>query len=430
MSKKITYSDPPLADILLCCLHQDQSLYPSERLANLTAGQWQALVELAGEHRVVPLLYERLMALGIPDVSEEQAPFTPALENLQAYSHQVARNNLGHYGEISKLLRRANQKGIPTILLKGIYLAEGIYKNPGLREMNDIDVLFQCSDLKKAFMMLTDMGYSTEKPIHFGKGSNIDKLISQSHHLPPMVKPHTAKFEIHWNISHPAKAYSIEPKELWERAETVTVAGEKAMMLTPEDNLLHLCIHTSYQHMFSFGIRPFCDIAEMMRHFGSQMNWDAFIERAFRYRWDRGVFLSLVIARDFTGAAIPLDVFERLQPDGYDPLMAETAKAQIFTDKATSGWVSSPIINFATGKNVGEMVKAVLIQIFLPQTLMTKRYPVQPGSLMLYAYYGVRCWQVLLRHTVGVLRLSRGDAYLLGIVRRKKKLNQWMNAEL
>ncbi len=356
-----------------------------------------------------------------------------AMQMFHAYTAQVARNNLRYYGELRTLLGRLNHRGIPAILLKGIHLAESIYHNPGMREMNDMDILFRREDLRAAWEILAEMGYGSDKKLHFepvetsGTTHQIPTVTRHSHHLPRLLKEEVAALEIHWNITRPGRGYSIEPDELWEHAEPATVAGEKARVLDPEDLLLHLCLHTSHQHMFSFGMRPFCDIAETVRHFDDRLDWNVFADRAVSRKWDRGVFLALLIARDFTGAAIPEEVLDRLRPADYKPRMAETAKAQILTEKETAATISPSMVQFAAGKGIPAKIRTVWRRIFLPEDIMITMYPFRPGSPKRYLYYIVRFWQVLKQHTARVLRLSRGDADLVGIVRRKQTLARWMD---
>lgn len=442
-----------LVAVMLDCLHQAPDRFPSGRLARLSPEAWKQLFELAVEHRVVPLMYHRLTEAGAPGTNTNPAKSSataksavtntnPAAKNaaesmqmFHAYAAQVARNNLRYYGELRTLLGRLNHRGIPAILLKGIHLAEKIYRNPGMREMNDMDILFRREDLKAAWEILTEMGYSSDKKLHFepaeasGTTHQIPTVTRHSHHLPPLLKEDVAALEIHWNITRPGRSYSIEPDELWEHAEPVTVAGEKARVLDPEDLLLHLCLHTSYQHMFSFGMRPFCDIAETVRHFDDRLDWNVFADRAVSRKWDRGVFLALLIARDFTGAAIPDEVLERLRPADYNPDMAETAKTQILTEKETAATISPSMVQFATGKGMTAKIRTAWRRIFLPEDIMITMYPFRPGSPKRYLYYIVRFWQVLKHHTARVLRLSRGDADLVGIVRRKQTLARWMDGK-
>jgi hypothetical protein len=96
--------------------------------------------------------------------------------------------------------------------------------------------------------------------------------------------------------------------------------------------LLHLCLHTSYQHQFAFGLRPSCDIAETIACFGSTLDWRTLTERAERWGWQRGVYLALQLAKELAGADVPADILGRLQSTDVTEAILENARAQVFTD--------------------------------------------------------------------------------------------------
>lgn len=410
----------PLIDILLSCLHRDSSRFPIDQLHELHSNQWNALVDLAVEHRVVPMLHQKLSENNETDAIDKDGY---VFKTLQAYSRQVAKNNLNYLSELRFLLNLCNTRQIPVILLKGIYLADQVYDNPGLREMNDIDLLCKSSDLKPAYRFLTKMGYSSINPVQI---ENINNVIQQHQHLAPLVKEGVAAFELHWNITRPGKIYSIDPDELWPRAEPIYIAGEKAYSLCPEDLLLHLCIHTSYQHNFSFGLRPFVDIAEVIQKESHRFNWDFFVKRVRRFQCVRGVYLALKIARKFTGAAIPGKVLNQLQPDEYNSTVLETAVLQILTKKDESSPLTPAMVNFAKDTSLSGRAKIIMKQIFWPESVMIKYYPVRKGSRKLYFYYLVRFWDVFKRQALITLKVSGGDTHLTNIADRKQKLRDWM----
>src|SRR6185369_10267951 len=70
--------------------------------------------------------------------------------------------------QLAELLARL--PAVP-ILLKGAYLAECVYPAPGLRPMNDIDLLFKPEDLPAVGAALDELGYgSKEKSPEQGPG--------------------------------------------------------------------------------------------------------------------------------------------------------------------------------------------------------------------------------------------------------------------
>ena len=422
-----------MKELLLDCLHQDPTRFPDKKLAGLNSSQWTSLGGLAAEHRVVPLLHHRLTEGGMPVGTHDEksassiwaearrsGPAVKAIDNLGQYARQVARNNLVFFAELQRYLGLLQEADIPVILLKGIWLAHDVYPGKGLREMNDIDLLFHTEDLPQAQSILAEMGYTAERP------ARIDLEIKKSHHLPPMIRKGVAVVELHWNITRPGLHYSIDPAGLWQRATPATITGKHARLLGPEDQLLHLCLHTSYQHMFSFGLRPYCDIAQTIRHFGDDLDWHTFTRRASRSKWTKGVWLALKMSRTLLGADVPGQVLANMEPTGTNPSITEIGELQLFTPKAIAASVPLQMAGMVSQKNAAANLKNLGAGIFLTRENMADRYALQPGSKKIYLYYLIRLTQLTLRHSIRLLRIYTGDKTLSGVASRKNSLEQWM----
>ena len=76
--------------------------------------------------------------------------------------------------------------------------------------------------------------------------------------------PTDIHLEIHWHIDRSSHPFTIDLDGMWERALPAIIAEVEALVLSPEDLLLHLCLHTC-KHKLTGGLRPFCDIAETIR---------------------------------------------------------------------------------------------------------------------------------------------------------------------
>ncbi len=107
-----------------------------------------------------PLLWHRLRQKGL-----DKAVPIAAAETFKNAFRQNTLHNLRFYGELRRLLSVLKPEGIPLILLKGVFLADAVYSNMGVREMNDIDVLARPADLARIAEILTGMGYTPLSPI-------------------------------------------------------------------------------------------------------------------------------------------------------------------------------------------------------------------------------------------------------------------------
>jgi hypothetical protein len=405
-----------LYDILIACLKRDKSDPDTAALSALSAQDWHNLLALSTMQRVTHLLWHRLKQKGLDKVVPDAAAAT-----LHASFLRNTMKNMRLNGEMCLLLSRLNTENIPLILLKGIVLANTVYENIGLREMNDIDLLVRPGDLQRITDILTGMGYHPMQAI------SINLIIQTAHHLPGFIKKGHAKIEFHWNITHPNKNYSIDPHGLWERAVPIQIAGCNALMLSPEDLFLHLCLHTSYLHPFTFGLRPFCDIAETIDHFGSVLDWQNIAERTISQKWQRGVYLALRLAVDLAGASVPDDTIEKLQPTDMPGTILETARTQIFTDKYFAASIPTQLAQLLGSRRLSDKFKIFWQRVFLPKAVIAKSYSVPMDSLRIYLCYLRRFYDVLRRHGRTFKKFQKNDYAIKSLADRKKIIADWMD---
>ena len=402
--------------LLIDCLKNDDAVSDAARLSNISPEHWRALLALATKQRVIPLLWHRLRQKGLDKV----VPVEVA-EALRETSRRNALQNLRYYGELRLLLAALKPEGIPLILLKGIVLADAVYGNIGLREMNDIDVLVRPADLKRVSDILAGMGYTPLKPIC------TDTTIQTHHHLPRMVKNGQAAFEIHWNLTSPGENHTIAPGGLWERAVPVKVAGCEALTLAPEDLLLHICFHTSYQHQFAFGLRPSCDITEIIRHFGSALDWRIIAERAAGQCWQRGVYLALLLAEELAGAEVPAGILAKLRPADMTEAVLEAIRAQLFTDKSFTFSVPVPFAELMESSRLRDKLRIFWQRVFLPKAIIASQYSVPIDSLKIYVCYPRRFIDMLRRHWHTLSKFRENDVPLKTLADRTIHIANWLD---
>jgi hypothetical protein len=401
--------------LLIDCLKKDGPAVEAARLSGLSPEHWHDFLSLASTQRVRPLLWHRLKQKGL-DASVPSA----VSETLRSASLGNSVRNLGYYGELHSLLSALKSEGIPLILLKGIFLAEAVYGNPGLREMNDIDVLARPTDLSRVTEILMGMGYVSIQPVC------ADITLETQHHLPSLVKKGRAVFEIHWNLTRPNENYSIDPAELWKRAVTVQIGGSDALSFSPEDLLLHLCLHTSYQHQFAFGLRPSCDIAATIARFGSTLDWHAVVKRADRWGWQRGVYLALRLSEEFAGADVPAYVLESLRPAEMTEAVLETVCTQILTDKSFASSISAPFAELLVSGRLLDKIRIFRQRVFLPRAIVSVQYSVPMDSLRIYWYYLRRFVDLLRRHGHTLKKYQQNDVPLKALVERTSFIADWL----
>lgn len=405
-----------LYNIMIACLKKDTHVPNPETTASLSVQDWHKLLELSAMQRIMPLLWHRLKQKNL----ESLVPEASVARLRQAFRLNTL-TNLRLNAEMSQLLAALETEGIPLIPLKGIVLANTVYENISLREMNDIDVLAHSGDLKRIADILTGMGYRPMRTV------SVNSTIQTTLHLPGFIKKDHARIEVHWNITHPNKNYSIEPHGLWERAVPMELGHRKTQMLSAEDMLLHLCLHTSYLHPFTLGLRPFCDIAESIDFYGPALDWQAIAERAASQHWQRGIYLALSLAVEMAGAAVPTEIMEKLQPAEMTETIMETARIQILSDKDFVSSITRPFAQLLESRRLKDKLKIFRQRIFLPRAVIANAYSIPVDSLRIYGCYLRRFYDVLINHGRTFRKFSKKDPALKSLAERTKSIADWMD---
>lgn len=382
-------ADSGPVDLLLCCLstHADSCL--SNKVDQSTSDDWQEVVDLADRSSLAPLLFKRLKE----NDARARVP-ADAWERLRlAYFRNAQRNTRGYHW-LRPVLRRLRSSGIPVITLKGAFLAESIYGDFALRPMCDFDLMVPRAQLTRTRLILLDMGLVSHED------ESIESRLSK--HIPVLADSNLV-VEIHWTIATPSGPVRADTAGLWNRARPSRIAGVEVLTLSPEDLLLHLCVHLACQHGLVIP-KAVCDIAETIRRYRNEMNWSEVADRARRWRAAKYVGLTLHLAVGMLGAEVPDDILERLVPGGIHPRLLDAAKQAVLTGTSVRG--TPPF---------GDELRQARERIFLPRDEMAKRYPASSESRHIYPYYALRLRDAGRSFGSRVVRQS------LALVRRRER---------
>jgi hypothetical protein len=94
---------------------------------------------------------------------------------------------------------------------------------------------------------------------------------------------------------------------------SVSISGSDVRMLSPEDNLLQVALHTAkHTYVRAPGFRLHLDVVRIVK--GQTIDWDVFVKRVLDLQVKTPVFFSLAIPKIFFNTPIPDEVLERLKP--------------------------------------------------------------------------------------------------------------------
>jgi len=407
----------PEWQVVLACARthlQSEECQPLDRTL-LETIDWDHLTALACRHGIAPLVYHHLHEMTGADVQPQGA-----LDGLRrSYYGNVARNAL-LYKELNRVLDALQGIGTQVIVLKGAALAETVYPNRALRAMSDIDLLVRPEELSRVEDRLLALGYALH-PHPLG----IAWVKAHHYHLvfvQPKAPASAILLEIHWHLDRPSRPFTIDIEGLWARAVPARIAGVAAWVLSPEDLLLYLCLHTC-KHSLTSSLRPLCDIAAIIRQYGPTIAWGQLQTRAAHWRIAPYVYLPLHLARDVVGAAVPEACLRALQPEGFEVRLLSWATADLLAEQD-----APPLLPelFRLWKGPRLRDRLALVRQSLSPAAVAHAYGIAPASKRLYGYYPVRLKDLLRRYGPTLWRLLRQDPQLTALAEGKAQLAHWL----
>jgi hypothetical protein len=188
------------------------------------------LIEQAMREGVAGILYKSLLASGVLDSLDQVHR-----ESLKAFYYQTIRMNLRLMHALKQLLFQANQRGVAVVVLQGMDLLNDPYEDIGLRPMTDIDLWVSRKDYEEIVRILDTLGYERDAvyPSTFKQGSTL--------------------FDIHTHIlwADRIRARKLllgrSEEHLVEEVRAIEIEGEKALCLSPYDQVLYLSLH-AFKH--------------------------------------------------------------------------------------------------------------------------------------------------------------------------------------
>lgn len=275
---------------------------------------FQRLFRLANEHGVQPLLCHALEAV------ENEIPAEEMTALKESWQSNV-RKSLLVASELIRILQHLSERDIEVIPYKGVALAEAVYGDLALRQSGDIDLLIRAKDFARARDALRDLGYAPQE------------LLSHAADRAYLTSGYECVFdgamgrnflEVKWAILPRFYAIDFHIDDLFQRAVTVSVAGQRMKTLSTADLLLVLAVHAA-KHGWERLIW-ICDLARLVSL--AELDWEWIRGETKRLGIMRILSISMLLAKRLLDAEIPAAV-SSFPPDAKAEAITEDVLKQI-----------------------------------------------------------------------------------------------------
>jgi putative nucleotidyltransferase-like protein len=273
----------------------------AQRLTELVRNpvDWSALLALADEHGILPLLAKRLQ-----DVEDAIVP--PEIrQKLRGRQRAQVVFTLSMTAGLFRLLDRFAASGIDTLLTKGPVLSMRCYGDPGLRQYCDLDLIVRGRDIQRSTEEMIALGYEPKVPLAAIQAQKLPgEYVFARRDTKLLVEFHTE----HTFRYHPRP---LPLERLFKRQIRVQVDGHDVPSLSTEDELLLICIHGT-KHFWE-RLMWIADVAALVSR--QTIDWGRAISAAREVGAERMLRVGLLLATDVLDVRLPAEVAADVHSD-------------------------------------------------------------------------------------------------------------------
>lgn len=263
------------------------------------------LIGLAVKHKVLPLISKHILNLS----ENTNLSFQYKRLFLFSYLGNKQRNEV-LFNELFNILNHFYNEKIDIIPLKGLVLTPLVYKDYGIRTLNDLDFLISINSKSIVSSELKKLGYKMGKYDYFATQfteiTREEELLWKMHlgNLHPHVKKGPNDYLNYINVDF---SYDVDLKKeytasrlLIENSIDSEILGVRTKMLNEIDFLIHICIHlykeaTNVEWVYlhaELNLIKFCDLREYTLSIVDKLDWTELSVRAKELGADDAVFYS------------------------------------------------------------------------------------------------------------------------------------------
>lgn len=371
---------------------------------DMTSAEWDALLNLAREHHVMPMVLE-----AVQHCSAFQTADPEQIGQMRRQVRQIAARQLAATEAFLQVYPALRQAGAHPLVVKGI-ICRSLYPVPELRRSGDEDVLIDPKEYWLCKMALAEQGLVPEA------------AADDAYEVPFRDPDGALMIELHRSLfpadsqayGHLNNFFSDAPA----RAVEVTVQGQSIWTLCPTDHILYLVCH-AFKHFLhgGFGIRQVCDMALYANRYGSAIDWEQVLTACRSIRAEKFAAALFAIGREhltFDPASAGYPPCWQEIPVDPQPLLEELLLSGIYgqTDPARlrSG---NMILNEVAAQKQGKRARnGLAASLFPPARSLQGRYPflrkhpwmVSVAWAHRFAQYATRSRRTDSSHATDVLR--------------------------
>lgn len=322
----------------------------------LVSVDWDAVLHLAQDHSVLPLVYTSLSSSSIDKYD---------LSKLKTITCRYTVQQVQNLEVLRHVIVEFEKADIPLLAMKGLAL-KNLYPIVETRTMCDFDLAVREENFDAAVLLLLKLGFretGVARTVH-AEMMYGDNLIIELHRKP-----------------FAGERFNLSIKYLdsiWNNAVPLLICDKKTLTFSDHDTILNLFLHlANHFEIGGFGLRQLCDIVLFIEAKQENIDWKKFYQDIELLHITRFVILIITICNQ---------LFDMVIPEIFTTKLIQDERIELFIQDIIEGGVygKTSMVRSASGsviKKVGLMrntglgiFKAVLSFLF-------------PSSKKLYIHY-------------------------------------------
>jgi hypothetical protein len=198
-------------------------------------------------------------------------------------------------------------------------------------------------------------------------------------------------------------------------------------VLAPEDLLLHLSIQASEDRCVGM-LKRLCDIDHAVHRCVNRMNWPLVGEHAVLWGGQHSAYLTLYLARELLGVAVPDAVLDELRPDQFDPRLPVWALDRLLSRSSESQSLGPRFMRLWRAGSYRQRILGLLTMIFPSPEVVAEHYGVRADSRRVYYFYLVRLKNEFFRTYRPLRRLLTREPATRAAAEEDKVLTEWLES--
>jgi hypothetical protein len=260
---------------------------------------WPSLLAFAEDHGVLGLTSAQLANYDVSAISPENR------ESLRAWRRAYTLFTMNLTAEMFRLFEGFAAAGVEALVIKGPVLSERCYGDPGLRQYGDLDLIVRDADIQRSTELMLSLGYEASVPLTAIQAKKIPgEYVFRQTSTKLLVEFHT---ELTFRY-HPRP---LPLEKLFKRQARVKIDSHLVPALSPEDELLLICIHGA-KHFWE-QLSYIADVAAFVSV--QKLDWTRVQSAAAEVGGERMLYAGLRLAADVLDAPLPENVSALMSSD-------------------------------------------------------------------------------------------------------------------